>query len=325
MKTRSALLALFLFISPACDTDETAPIAKDSTVPPDKTVKADLPPPDTGRPDWPWPDMPPVKPDLPPTSDLAPPDLVPADLGPPSPKVLGCSDGSREGFLDHTLYPRLAACQGAWTIKGAHNTTPACNRQSGNTGKIPLGTGCNVTDLCAAGWHVCYGKVDVLKRNASGCLNIMDGVKTGPAFYIARSSSTGAFNCSQDSTKFGGPGTSNDLFGCGNLGCGMTQGTCATGGATCDPLKVCATCPAGQACANSSTCTPAVCYPLTTGSHDMCKCLRNDKSCGSWCNHLGKYPTLKNTWDCGTNSTLEANNLLKTDPYSQGGVLCCED
>ncbi len=314
------LFGLPLLLAAGCDQDD---VGGQADAAPDMKATPDLSPPDIARPDWP-----PV-PDLPLTPDLAPdlmsPDLVSPDLGPPGPKVIGCSDGSREGFLDHVKFPRIAACQGAWTVKGAHNTTPACKREAGNTGKNPKGTGCNVTDLCASGWHVCYGKVDVLSRNASGCLNIMDNVKTGPAFYLARSSSTGAFNCSQDSTKFGGPGTSNDLFGCGNLGCKMVQGSCTTGSAGCDPLKACATCPAGQSCANASTCKPSVCYPLTTASHDLCKCLRNDKGCGSWCNHLGKYKGLKNTWTCGTNTKQEANNILKTDPHSQGGVLCCED
>ncbi len=304
----------------ACDR-EAAP-ALDQAVAHDQQADrtTDLAQPDRPRPDAPLPDSAPPDKALP---DKAPDTLAP-DLGPPGPKTLGCADGTREGFIDHLKYPRIAACAGAWAIKGAHNTTPACKRQAGNSGKIPKGTGCNVTDLCAGGWHVCYGKVDVLSRNPKGCVNIMDGAK-GPAFYLARTSSTGAFNCSQDSTKFGGPGTSNDLFGCGDLGCKMKQGTCTVGGKTCDPLKDCAGCAKGSKCANGSTCKPGPCFPLTTASHDLCKGLRNDKGCGSWCNHLGKHAKLKNTWNCGSSSTLEANNVLKVDPAVQGGVLCCED
>lgn len=319
---RAALMAWTLVVLLGlclCACDETDTPAADQAVAQDQS--ADITPaPDVALPDQQVPDAP--------APDLAPPDqgpdqLVP-DKGPPGPGILGCADSTREGFLDHLKYPRIAACGGAWSIKGAHNTTPACKRQAGNSGKIPTGKGCNVTDLCAAGWHVCYGKADVLSRNSKGCLNIMDGAK-GPAFYLARTSSTGAFNCSQDSTKFGGPGTSNDLFGCGDLGCKMTQGTCSVGSAACDPLKDCTGCPTGYRCANGSTCKPGPCYPLTMASHDKCKGLRNDKSCGSWCNHLGKYPALKNTWDCGTSTTLEANNVLKSAPNEQGGVLCCED
>ncbi len=320
------LVALLLAAGPACDEDTTGGSA-DGTVA-DQKIQLDLPLPDKGRPDFPaTPDLP-SKPDATVGPDLAPDTLAP-DTGPPGPKVIGCSDGTRGGFLDHIKFPRLAACQGAWTVKGAHNTTAACKRASGNDGKNPKGTGCNVTDLCASGWHVCFGKVDVLSRNPTGCLNIMDGVKTGPAFYLARTSSTGAFDCSQDSTKFGGPGTSDDLFGCGNLGCQMVQGKCTTGSLNCDPLKKCSTCPAGQSCLNKSVCKPEKCYPLTTASHNLYKCLRNDKGCGSWCNHLGKYPSLKNTWSCDDKSSIasknEANAILKVDPNSQGGVLCCED
>jgi hypothetical protein len=314
--TRCLSLASAVFFLGACSSTKPAQldhaVARDHTLPfIDQTVH------DTSVPD--------VARDL--AHDLKP-DLKLVDSTPPdqskSPAVVGCSDGTREGFLDIPKFSRIAACAGAWSIKGIHNTTPACARAAGNHGTNTAGTGCNVTDLCAAGWHVCFGKVDVLSRNAQGCLNILDNA-TSPAFFLARTSSTGAFNCSQDSTLFGDPGTSNDLFGCGDLGCAMVQGTCTVGGANCDPLKACAGCPAGQQCANGSTCTPSSCYPLTTASHDLCKGLRNDKSCGDWCNHLGKFPALKNDWDCGTSDTLEANNVVKSDPAVQGGVLCCQD
>jgi hypothetical protein len=259
--------------------------------------------------------------------DLAAVDQLPKDTrGEASrdPAVIGCADGTREGFLNYIKFPKIAACGGAWSVKGVHNVTPACSRAAGNDGTNKAGTGCNVTDLCASGWHVCFGKVDVLSRNALGCVNIMDGAKS-PAFFLARTSSTGAFDCSQDSTLFGGPGTSNDIFGCGDLGCPMVQGTCATGTDNCDPLKDCKTCPTGYKCLNGSSCTAGTCYPLTTGSHDLCKGLRNDGGCGSWCNHLGKYTSLSNTWDCGTDTTQEANNVIKDDPDTQGGVLCCQN
>jgi hypothetical protein len=207
----------------------------------------------------------------------------------------GCSDDSREGFLDKAKFPLLAACQGAWTIKGIHHGVPACKREGGNDGKNAKGVGCNVEDLCAEGWHVCYGAKDVLERNPHGCNDIDAGAQPGPKFFLARTSSTGAFNCSQDSTKFGSPGTSNDLFGCGTLGCGLNPKTYPS------------------------------CKPLNRASHDVCKGLRNDKNCGAWCQHLGKFPGEPNVWDCGKSTTLEANNVIKSDPTRQGGVLCCSD
>ena len=285
----------------------------------------------------------------------------PADVAAVNPSKVGCSDGTREGFLDQEVYPKIAACGGAWTIPGIHNTQAACNDESGNTGVNPMGEGCNVTDLCAENWHVCYGKVDVLTRNPLGCGGCMDGAPS-PAFFLARTSSVGAFNCSQDSTLFGGPGTSNDLFGCGNLGCPTTQGDCASGSGKCDPGEPCATCAEGF-CADGSVCDPGVCYPLDRGSHDLCKALRNKPTSSCACYFAGeldpadpKYqagdmttvvcqPTSggcgwclpldywakklgapqADLWDCGTNTTEEANNVVKTDPYSQGGVLCCSD
>lgn len=208
---------------------------------------------------------------------------------------LGCADGTREAFLDVLKYPAAAACAGAWDIPGIHAGVPACGRKAGNDGQNAPGKGCNVEDLCAEGWHVCFGAADLKDRNPLGCGGIMDGGAKGPAFYLARTSSTGAFNCSQDSTKFGGPGTSNDLFGCGDLGCGI-----------------------------SFTQYPS-CDPLHKASHDLCKGLRNDLGCGDWCAHLGKFPGQQNTWDCGKDTVNEANKVVKSDPTTQGGVLCCAD
>jgi len=243
------------------------------------------------------------------------------------PQFIGCSDGSREGFMDIVAYELLAACGGAWDVPGIHNEVPACDRKAGNTGEIPLGTGCNVSDLCASGWHVCLGKNDVLNRSPLGCKEIMLGADS-PAFFLTRTSSTGAFNCAPDT--IGDPASINDIFGCGDLGC-----------------------PANE----------ASCQPLQLGSHDLCKSLKNKPNsncqcyflgeldpgdaeyvegdlvnvtcvpdsggCG-WCwpldywnKFLGVYHD--NVWDCGSNTTQEANNVIKTNPYQQGGVLCCKD
>jgi hypothetical protein len=185
----------------------------------------------------------------------------------------------------------------------------------------------------------------------------MDGAQS-PAFFVARTSSVGAFECSQDSTQFGGPGTSNDLFGCGDLGCPTTQGTCASTG-NCDPLAPCETCEEGF-CEDGTTCNAGTCFPLTRGSHDKCKSIRNKSGCNcsfageldpadakyvegdmetvicspgsggcGWCkplNYWNKKLGVEHTdvWECGSSTTQEANNVVKTD-VSQGGVLCCSD
>ncbi|MBM4372523.1 MAG: hypothetical protein FJ098_12760 [Deltaproteobacteria bacterium] len=243
------------------------------------------------------------------------------------PAWIGCSDGSREGFLSVADYPLIAACGGAWTVPGIHNEVPACGRQAGNTGANAAGTGCNVTDLCAEGWHVCLGKADVLYRSPKGCTEVMLGAQS-PAFFLARTSSTGAFNCAPDT--IGAPQSVNDLFGCGDLGCAPSVDSC---------------------------------YPLDRASHDLCKAIRNKPTsnctcyfkgelppsdpayqegnftdvvcqpssggCG-WCRPLDYYNKLQgvyhpDAWSCGTNGDQEALNAVKSLPDEQGGVLCCQD
>ncbi len=260
----------------------------------------------------------------------------------------GCADGTREGFINMVTYPKIAAWGGAWDVPGGHNPDPAGEMTAGNDGENAAGTGCNVADLCAEGWHVCLGKDDVLSRNPLGCGGIMDGAQS-PAFFLARTSSVGAFNCSQDSTLFGDPGTSNDLFGCGDLGCSTksqkTLGSCGSKG--CDPLDTCEGCEEGK-CADGTLCKPGTCFPLTLGSHDLCKTLKVMPNCScstdaegktkctpssggcGWCKpvnywnqHLGL--DLKTTWSCGGSTVNEANSVTKDDPATQGGVMCCVD
>lgn len=195
---------------------------------------------------------------------------------------------TREGFGSMNLFPYIAACDGAWH-KDILDIAASCNRQAGNTGLNPSGTGCTVSDLCAPGWHVCFGKDDVVLKNPGGCAGVMDRA-TSPVFFTSQMSSVGAFQCStaQDAT--------NDLFGCGDLGCDFT----------------------------SNPTVQTMCAPLVMSSHNLCKGLRNDLGCGDWCNHLGKFP-LPNTWSCGNDGANEALNVTKTLAGTQGGVLCCVD
>jgi len=225
--------------------------------------------------------------------DVAQDDAPAADV-PLTPVQTGCADATREGFAELKLFPTIAACGGAWDQAGIFNMPVKCNREAGNTGKNAPGIGCTVSDLCAEGWHVCYGKDDVVHRNADGCLGVLNGVpssngKLNPVFFTSQMSSTGSFECasSKDAT--------NDLFGCGNLGCNFTD----------------------------NATVKAMCAPLSMSSHDQCKGLRNDLAGGDWCNHLGKYPGLPNSWNCGSDTTKEALNVKKSNPDQQGGVLCC--
>jgi hypothetical protein len=221
-------------------------------------------------------------------ADVAP-DVPVVDVPVVSNKA-GCADGTREGFGDAQVFPTIAACGGAWDQPGIFNMPAKCNHQGGNDGLNAAGVGCTVTDLCQAGWHVCYGKDDVVFRNADGCAGVMTGA-TPPVFFTTQMSSTGAFMCAS------GANATNDLFGCGNLGCDFT----------------------------SNATVKTMCAPLGLSSHDLCKGLRNDKGCGDWCNHLGKYPGAPNSWDCGNDGDKEALNVVKSHPEQQGGVLCCLD
>src|ERR1043166_4724932 len=79
--------------------------------------------------------------------------------GEAQPADVGCSDGTREALAS---FATIAACAGAWSVQGViEDVAPACARAAGNTGTNVAGTGCNVADLCAEGWHVCHGKDDV--------------------------------------------------------------------------------------------------------------------------------------------------------------------
>ena len=275
------------------------------------------------------------------------------------PGWVGCSDGTREGFIHINDYPLIAACGGAWDQPGIHNEVPACDRKAGNTGENPEGTGCNVTDLCPVGWHVCLGKMDVMYRSSKGCEDIMVGAES-PAFFLTRTSSTGAFNCAPDA--IGDVTTVNDIFGCGDLGCPTDQGKCADNN-DCKPGLPCATCAPDKECADGSACTPAICWPLTKGSHDGCKAIRNKPTssctcyfygelepddpkyvdgdmtnvtckpnsggCG-WCKPLDYWNkklgvSHPDTWDCGGAGSTEAADVVKSSPLQQGGVLCCGD
>ncbi len=172
-------------------------------------------------------------------------------LGPP-----GCADGTREGFTDGVMYPDIAGCSGGFSIPGVmpfnpgkapacptyathDSVTPACNRGAGNDGANPTGNGCNVADLCQAGWHVCNGSNDVTARSKTGC---QGATKNGDPqrFFVTRQSSNGCEQCATGARQGAdcnstacttgcapSAGTSNDVFGCGNFGVPVPVGPCA--------------------------------------------------------------------------------------------------
>ena len=95
------------------------------------------------------------------------------------PAVMGCSDGQREGFADHTRFTEIAGCLGSWDgKKGLRDvaTGTACGDDKGPCAAP--------ADVCAAGWHVCgtNGKAQDLsdRVDAESCSD-----SAGPGKFVA--------------------------------------------------------------------------------------------------------------------------------------------
>ncbi len=144
---------------------------------------------------------------------IDPPEIPDQPEVPVEPSV-GCSDGSREGFLDVDAHPTIAGCAGAWTVAGITLAAPEphCARTSGNDSSNPDGEGCGAEDLCSPGWHVCEGKSDVAAKSATGCDGaVPDGAPDKSLFFAVNQNSTLGSVCDESASG-------NDVFGCGNLG-----------------------------------------------------------------------------------------------------------
>jgi hypothetical protein len=118
----------------------------------------------------------------------------------------GCSDGTVEGFHKHE---NIAACQGAWGVKGVASKNShkrQCDGRAGNTGD--KSHGCSVTDICAVGWHVCINEDEVAKKShdKDACNTVGDLPEN--VFFITRQSGPGWGIPSDKGT--------NDVFGCTN-------------------------------------------------------------------------------------------------------------
>jgi hypothetical protein len=127
--------------------------------------------------------------------------------------VVGCSDGSREGFRDLERWPSIAGCAGAFTragLVGSPEPRPSCGLQAGDTGREPSGTGCSAADLCAEHWHVCQGPAEVGLRSPSGCEGCT--VAGEPRFFAVAGGASAMGICSPDREA------ANDLHGCGGYG-----------------------------------------------------------------------------------------------------------
>jgi hypothetical protein len=223
-------------------------------------------------------------------------------------QTTGCADGEREGFLDVGTYPDIAGCGGGWTIPGISlfapaaapacpglapedTRNPACDNAAGDDGANPEGTGCNVADLCAPGWHVCLDAPEVMTASGeAGCADATQDADP-PLLFLTRQSSTGCGVCATgdrtdaDCTSLTcasgclqTEAVSNDVFGCGNYGAA----------------------PSG------------VCAPLDRFSNNHCGAIAAQ---GWSCNDASAAD------DAGTCETF---TLVHANPAT-GGVLCCRD
>jgi len=235
---------------------------------------------------------------------------VPCNGNPPL--VVGCADGTREGFLAVATYPTIAACGGAWDKPGLDGaaSAPSCGRVAGNHSSNKVGANCHAADLCAAGWHVCRGPADLAARGGS-CADAVDpfyanfgtgdfGVGAqgplapypGGAFFVGRGAY--ASNCvdSVNGLPDNASGTSPGIFGCGNLGLAETRcgGFTRSAGANCGGLR-------------SQLVSP------------------NDNPATDWA-----YDTEADwAWSCAGAGGTERDRLVKRFGDRQGGVLCCRD
>jgi hypothetical protein len=139
----------------------------------------------------------------------------PLDLAPMSSNslIVGCSDGTREGFRDIKNWPNIAGCAGAWNLQGLLKPSarePKCQRVAGNDSRNLAGIGCSASDLCALTWHACLDGPDVTSHSPTGgCESIVSPFDEALFVVMAGASPQGV--CYRD------PLATNDLHGCGSV------------------------------------------------------------------------------------------------------------
>jgi hypothetical protein len=128
--------------------------------------------------------------------------------------VVGCSDGTREGFRDFVTWQTIAGCAGGWDqpgVIGSPELSPVCGLNAGDSSPNPNGKGCNAADLCAKHWHLCLDGYDVFQHSPSGdCESCVPANE--PRFFLVGSGASPMGICSPE------PSATNDLHGCGGLG-----------------------------------------------------------------------------------------------------------
>jgi len=136
----------------------------------------------------------------------------------------GCADGTREGFINSSVFPNIAGCSGAWRLPGLTNAlsgvpAPNCSG-AGNDSSNIYGYSCNAANLCASGWRICINSGDVQTHLPSGytCQDAWNGSEK--RFFATRQYSLGNGYCNTTGM--------NDIYGCGNFGDPPQVGSCGT-------------------------------------------------------------------------------------------------
>lgn len=137
------------------------------------------------------------------TSD-APLDAVGFDVLPDAANLIGCADGTREGFADSVEFPAIAGCAASWDgtpSLRAVGTGGRCGYSVDVAGTRVSETKCQAPrDACAAGWHLCGettigewlesgGRRGVGDLLESDCADAGDATATDRRFAIASSHS----------------------------------------------------------------------------------------------------------------------------------------
>ena len=115
--------------------------------------------------------------ELDPPKSLENVDFIESEKG--DPRLVGCSDGQREGFADIDAHPRIAGCLAAWDGVRSLRDDPV-GKACGDDGEV-----CDSpADACAEGWHVCGvdGLNSDLKTHttAEACIE-----ESGPGKFVA--------------------------------------------------------------------------------------------------------------------------------------------
>ena len=100
---------------------------------------------------------------------------------------VGCSDGTREGFVDRVAYPTIAGCAASWN--GTRDLRAA--KTGGSCGGAVKCT--QPSDACATSWHVCANTGD--PADLSSRVNAPTCHAVNGAFVAASSHCNTAFPC----------------------------------------------------------------------------------------------------------------------------------